>query len=202
MGRRTRPARDLLAMPKLARAPSTSKVVSSSQLPLVAWSSFLRVVSLWDLPFRVNVSAEVLLVQVLFKQPCCWDFEGVVSLTLLGDKISQRTSCCSENLWAFMRCSLSLRCGSRAVDGSAGAGYHMLTCAAVWWVVVFCNDLHLLQRRVLDEERGPHLSAGSKDKYLECSWCCLSKGAAVGSPWRSATSQAPGSCEGSHKLLI
>lgn len=32
-------------------------------------------------------------VQEFFRQPCCWGFMGVTSLTFLRDTVSQQTSC-------------------------------------------------------------------------------------------------------------
>ena len=50
-------------------------------------------------PFQVYLYIGVILIQVLFRQPCCWVFIGVASLAFLGDIISQQTFCGSRSIF-------------------------------------------------------------------------------------------------------
>lgn len=61
-------------------------------------------------------------------------------------------------------------------------------------VVVFCNDLYLLQRKVSLMRGKDFTYLWYKDKYLECSWglCWFNKGVAVCSPLIAVTSLALG----------
>lgn len=46
-------------------------------------------------PFYISMSVCIILFQVMFRQPCCWEFMGVAFLIFLRDTISRQTPCSS-----------------------------------------------------------------------------------------------------------
>lgn len=84
---------------------------------------------LFFIHFDMNVG--VIIVQRMFSQSFWWNFLLIVS-SLLGYMISQRILC-SSGLW---ECYL---------DWIIGTGLHP---QAVWFVMIFCNGLYLLQKEV------------------------------------------------------
>lgn len=125
---------------------------SPSQHSKVACSPLSSSTARWDfsLPSLLTwMSIGVILVQVLPRQPYCWDFMGTVSLTFLGDVISKQVF---RSL-----CSYSLPAPSSAVIPEPWVQELQWRCtgwgrapraplfSAVWLVVAFRNGLHLLQ---------------------------------------------------------
>lgn len=111
------------------------------------------------------MSTGVILIRVIFRQPCWGDFTGVAS------DISRKHNLTANFLLVWLLksffptfiFSLSLRCRSCVVAVSVGTGlYH----SAFWTVVFFCDDLSLLQS-FLDE--GRELHSISKDLELASS---------------------------------
>lgn len=113
--------------------------------------------------FHVSMSIGVCLVWVMFRLPCWWDFEGVVS------DISRWYNLTANflSLWVLQSFyypllwwSLSLRCRNCVVDLSVGAGLHN---SSFWLVLTVCCKEKLSwwgQRMTLIYRY--------KDKYLEC----------------------------------
>lgn len=69
-------------------------------MPVVIYPG-LRSVELSPNPC-VSISIWIILVQVMFRQPCCWDFMAVPFLIFLGHTISQKTFCRWKYWWCIL----------------------------------------------------------------------------------------------------
>lgn len=104
----------------------------------------------------------VVTVQVLFKQPCWWDFMGVASLTFLGDTVLQQTSCSSCSTIfpsTLLQWSLSLGCKSSVFMFALVLGFDTLF-FGFWHIVVLWYGLCCAEKFL---RRGwePHFSVGT-----------------------------------------
>lgn len=81
------------------RGSSLGKIIlSHSQHSLVVSSSSSRLNTPWDFFFYVSMSAGIIHVQILLRQPCRWDVVSLTFLAFLGNVISQQKFCSSGSL--------------------------------------------------------------------------------------------------------
>lgn len=109
----------------------------------------------------------VVIVQVLFRQPCWWVFMGVASLTFLEDTVSQQASCYS-GCKIFPPCPLpqwflSLGFGSSVFMLPLGPGTTqspvLIHCGFMLW--------SLFHGEVSSERDESHTYLGIQDKYWD-----------------------------------
>lgn len=65
---------------------------NSYQKSLFSCSSLSWSWNHWDSPFHVNMFIDIAIIQILFRQPYCWNIMGIFSLTFLEDTISRQPS--------------------------------------------------------------------------------------------------------------
>jgi hypothetical protein len=95
-----------------------------------------------------EISTGVVIVQVLFRLPCFWDFMNAASLFCIEDTILQQTSgplLFTIILLPHLHCYLSLMSRGWVINVASGAGHRIVYCC-VWPVLVFVNGVYLVPK--------------------------------------------------------
>lgn len=99
----------------------------------------------------IGIPIDAVLVQLVFRQSCQWDYECSSAMPYIGDATPQQIPYPYDfkNLSPYSSSiSLSIGCKSCIVDVEDGTG---LPNFAFWLVVVFFNGIHHLQSSLFDE---------------------------------------------------